>query len=293
MKKWIVFAILTSAFVAIALAARPKTGSAADPNVLRVAVLPGENSEALQNRHRSLIAYLSQQIGIPCELVIPNSYEHMLNLVENGQIDLGLFGGLTFLQACSRGDVSPIVMRDIDLQFTSVVVVPSASTATELADLKGASMSFGSPLSTSGHLMPRHFLHEQGMVPEIFFSKTSYSGSHENTAQAVMSGKVGAGAVSSLALQRMLKDGRITSDKIRTIWETPPYANYVWGGSKGLTAALKDRIREAFMALSPANKEHESILGDQNANYYIPASIGDFRILRETAIRSGLLETAK
>jgi phosphonate transport system substrate-binding protein len=54
--------------------------------------------------------------------------------------------------------VVPLVMRDIDREFHSVFIASTESDVTDVAGLAGKRFAFGSKSSTSGHLMPRHFL---------------------------------------------------------------------------------------------------------------------------------------
>lgn len=52
-----------------------------------------------------------------------------------------------------------------------------------ITDFKGKVFSSGSNLSTSGHLLPRHFLKEMGIEPENYFSWVDYSGKHDLAAK--------------------------------------------------------------------------------------------------------------
>lgn len=292
MKKWALSTLMFAAVVALAATIQPGAGLASVPSVLRVAFLPGENPAQLGERHGSLLAYLTRELGIQCDLVAVESYEEMLELMHARKIDLGFFGGLTFLRARARDGVVPVVIRDIDLQFTSAFIVPAKSTATKLTDLRGRSIMFGSRLSTSGHLMPRHFLQEQDIIPEVFFSEVAYSGSHDKTAYAVQNGEAQMGALASATLERMFADGRLERDQVRVLWETPPYVDCVWAASPDLNTKLRERIRDAFLALSPESAAHQRVLRDQHASYFVPVSTQYFRVLGDIAQSAGLLEAS-
>jgi phosphonate transport system substrate-binding protein len=57
------------------------------------------------------------------------------------------------------GNAIPIAQRAEDEKFISRYIVPVNSPAKSLQDLKGKTFAFGSPSSTSGHLMPRFPAH--------------------------------------------------------------------------------------------------------------------------------------
>lgn len=176
---------------------------------LRIGVLPDESAEALRQRYRLLFEYLEHEAGLTSELVLPADYNDLLTKFGKGEVDIAYFGGMTFVKARAAHGAVPLVMRDVDSRFTSVLLVPGAGPFEKLDDLKDTRFSFGSRLSTSGHLMPRHFLEtEYGIVPEEYFSDVRYSGKHDLTAYRVRDQKVDAGIANSEIVRKMQADGR-------------------------------------------------------------------------------------
>jgi phosphonate transport system substrate-binding protein len=161
--------------------------------VLRVGLLPDQSEDALRQRFKPLFDYVAEQAGIEYAFVIPNDYSELVTLFENHQLDFAYFGAYTFVKIQKSANARALVMRDVDQQFQSVFLVSAENPAKTLSDLRGQPFSFGSRLSTSGHLMPRFFLGNNGIDPEKFFSSVSYSGAHDKTAQAVATGKVAVG----------------------------------------------------------------------------------------------------
>lgn len=254
------------------------------PAVLKIGIPPDESKATLLKRYTPLFKYLSRELGIPYELKISTSYKNLLELFEKGDIDLAHFGGFTFIQAYHKHKAVPLVMRDIDTRFTSYFVTRADIPLRRLPDFKGKTFSFGSKLSTSGHLMPRYFLNEEmGIVPEKFFSKVQYSGSHDKTAIQVQDGIVDIGAANSKIIDKMLRDGRLSREKIRILWESPPYADYVWVLQSGFNKTTRMKIRNAFLALSPSIKTDAAILSKVDAAGFLPASFADFEQLNRVA----------
>jgi phosphonate transport system substrate-binding protein len=266
------------------------SGTAMNGNVLRIAVLPDQSRDELERAYRPLLAHLEQATGIELELTIPASYEELIEECEAGNVQLGWFGGLAFLKAEQDGSMAPLVMRDVDLDFTSTFLVPSSSSATSLSDLGGGSIAFGSKLSTSGHLMPRHFLHEEGIDVDDFFREIRHTGTHDATAAAVRRGEVDVGALNSVVLRAMFDDGRMSDDDVRVIWRTPPYRDYVWAVSRDVEASIRVRLLDAFLALDPGDAEDAEVLRRLGASGFVPASSADFVEIRSVATEHGLLQ---
>lgn len=261
-----------------------------DPAVIRIGVLPDEDPERLLLRRLPLIDYLSTQLQIQCELSTAASYTDLLQRFCANEVDLAFFGGLTFLKAHHTDGAVPLVMRDVDRNFSSYFLVRSDSAARELADCRGMTLSFGDRLSTSGHLMPRHFIQEQGMTPETFFAEVGYSGAHDATAFRVRDGIVDVGVANASVIDQLYTEGILNRGEVRVLWETPPYVDYVWAVQKDIKPSLRRRIRNAFLSLSSANRTHSVVLDRERAGSFLPATTADFRDLTQIAVELGLLD---
>jgi phosphonate transport system substrate-binding protein len=273
---WLFTAVLALQLSACSV---PEQDSSID--TLRIGILPDESKEALRDRYMPLFEYLSQETGISCELAIPDSYEELVKWFGEGKIDLAYFGGATFLKASNQYNAVPLVMRDVDTRFTSVLVVADEDFRT-IEELQGKRISFGSRLSTSGHLMPRHFLQVQhGITPEKHFSSIQYSGKHDRTAFWVRDGEVDAGIVNSEVIRKMSADGRLRPGEVRIIWTTPPYIDYVWAVHPRVHPAARETIQQAFLQLSADNPPHEAVLSKLGAGAFYPASNNDFSALQQ------------
>jgi len=256
---------------------------------LRIGVLPDESENILLERYTPLLEFLTQETGHPCEIIIPDNYEELLKTFGEGQIDLAYFGGATFVKANTEYGAVPLVMRDVDARFTSDLVVAGEDLNT-LKELQGKRFSFGSRLSTSGHLMPRHFLQVRyGVTPETYFLSVQYSGKHDLTAYRVRDGDVDAGVVNSEIIRKMFADGRLQPGDIRVLWTTPPYTDYVWAAHPQIPAVDREKIQQAFLQLSVDNPRHKAILTHLGAAGFYPASIGDSSMLKQVMDGLGML----
>ncbi len=259
-------------------------------DVLRIGILPDQGVEDLKKRYSPLFDYIRSETGVPYELVVPRDYDHLLELFDKHQVDLAYFGGFTFMLAYHRYQAQPLVMRDVDAHFVSYFIAKGGAGARDLKSFKNTSFSFGSKLSTSGHLMARYFLKRQGIEAESFFKEVLYSGAHDTTAYWVRDGKVQLGAANSKIIDAMLADGRLKPKDISIVWKTPPYTDYVWAVQQTLPPELVQRLRDAFLFLTLTNQQHAEILGHIDAQHFIPAGVDDFSAL-DGVIRSlGLVD---
>jgi len=255
--------------------------NALNKTTIRFGILPDSAQHIIDDRYKPLITFIEQELDIKIDVVKSQNYQQLLTQFKEKKIDLAFFGGYTFINAQINSKAEPLVMRDIDLQFSTVFLVNADNKNSKLEDFKGKAFSFGSKQSTSGHLMPRYFLSERDINPESFFTKVRYSGSHDNTAYLVRDNKVDLGAANSDVIRDMFKKGTLKQSDIRILWETPAYSDYVWAIQPNFEPLLRQRLLDTFLSLSPLNPSHKYILNALGAHGFLPANNEDFDSLRK------------
>src|SRR5206468_9938145 len=169
-RSWTMPGVASSVFKAalIAILAAVVGVAQGQQPVLKVSAIPDEAPTELQRKFAPLGKYLEKETGMKVEFVAVTDYAAVVEALASRRLDLAWLGGFTFVQAKLRtnGTAIPIVQRAEDEKFTSRFIVPLDSTAKSLADLKGKTFAFGSPSSTSGHLMPRYYLMKAGIDPD-------------------------------------------------------------------------------------------------------------------------------
>lgn len=271
-------------FLCLALIACSGPESSREVDRFRVAVLPDQTEAQLRLIYQPLLDYLQTQTDFQFQLEIPESYAELLQWFEEGKVDLAFFGGVTFVKAHASSEAVPLVMRDVDAIFNSLALGNADNPATSLQEFKASRLAFGSSLSTSGHYMPRYFLSQQGIYPEVFFSKVMYSGAHDTTAYWVRDKKVELGIANSKIINAMFADGRLNADELKIVWRSPPYADYVWALQAGIDSLQKNALRDAFLGMHNS-EQGRIILKALQANYFIPAGMDDFERLENVVIQ--------
>ena len=280
--------LLGTIAVMAALAGTSATAQA----VLRVTAIPDEAPTELARKFAPLGQYLEAQLGMKVEWTPVTDYAAAVETLVNRKVDLAWFGGFTFVQANARsgGKVIPLVQREEDAKFRSVFITEANSGIKQLADLKGRTLSFGSASSTSGHLMPRHFLLDVGLNPEADLKRIAFSGAHDATIAAVASGKVDAGALNISVWEKFVADKKVDTGQVKVFFTTPPYYDYNWSVHADMPAELREKLRKAFLTLDPANPAHKEILALQRATRFLPTSPENYNGIRAAAESAGLLK---
>jgi len=261
------------------------------PKELRVSAIPDENPTELMRIYTPFVEYLSRELGIPVRYHPVVDYAATVEALAAKKLDMVWYGGFTFVQARKRtGNAIPVVSREEDLHFHSKFITRPETGIKTLADLKGKTFSFGSVSSTSGHLMPRYFLLQNGIDPERDFATFSFSGAHDATALWVESGKVDAGALNEAVWDKLVQTKRIDPNKVQVFWTTPPYIDYVWTVRGDLESSLVEKIAAAFTKLSYSNPADRKLMDLQRTKRYVRVKVEQFKPAEEAAIAAGLLQ---
>jgi phosphonate transport system substrate-binding protein len=235
-------------------------GAGEKPTLL-IGGIPDQDVHVLEERFGGVADYLESEVGIPVDYRPSTSYAALVTAFDNGDVLLGWFGGLTGVQARQAvPDAHAVVQRPRDAEFHSVFVVHAAVQADSLEDLKGVTFTFGSESSTSGHLMPRHFLAQAGVDPEEDFDgRPSYSGSHDKTWKLVEAGSFQAGALNEAVWEDAVASGEVDTTRVRVIETTPPYHDYHWVAHPRIDevygAGTTDRIVQALLDMDASDTE--------------------------------------
>jgi len=258
--------------------------------VLRVSAIPDEAPTELQRKFAPLGRYLERELGMKVSFVPVSDYAAVVEALASDKLDLAWLGGFTFVQASIRtkGTAIPLVQREEDARFTSKFISADENVKT-LADTRGKVFAFGSPSSTSGHLMPRYFLMQEGINPDRDFKNVAFSGAHDATVAFVAAGKADAGVLNASVWEKLLEQKKV-DPKVRVIATTPPYFDYNWTVRGDLDPALIRKISAAFLKLDPANPEHAEILALQRASKFIPTRKENYQGIEQAAKAAGLLK---
>ena len=275
---------------ALALAAC-LAGPAAAQAVLRVSAIPDEAPTELQRKFEPLGKYLEARTGMRVQFTPVTDYAATVDGLAARKLDMVWYGGFTFVQAWLRTQRTaiPLVQRVEDEQFRSVFITRAESAIRSVSDLKGKTFAFGSVSSTSGHLMPRFHLREQGIDPDKDM-RIAFSGAHDATAFQVQGGKVDAGALNISVWNKMVEEKKVDASALRVFYTTPPYYDYNWTVRGDLDPAIVAKLRDAFLALDPANAADREILSLQRATRFIPTKVENYRGIESAARSAGLLK---
>ncbi|MBR0679556.1 phosphate/phosphite/phosphonate ABC transporter substrate-binding protein [Roseomonas eburnea] len=239
---------------------------------LRVGLLGGENEADRLGRFGAYRELLERTFGVPTRLFPASDYAGVLQAFSAGQIEIASMGASGYAGAWldTNGGVEPLVVaeeNDGSIAYVAVLVVRADSGITNLEQMRGKSLAWADPNSTSGYLIPRFALRRAGIGVESgqYFSRTGFAGGHEQGVVAVLQRQYD-GAVTWASgqgdvaqgysrgnLRAMVDKGMLNMADLRVIWTSDPIPNGPLTTRTALPAAFKEDIKRFHLALPKAH----------------------------------------
>ena len=258
--------------------------------------IPDQDETALKERFDKVADYLSKELKHEVKFVPVKSYAASVTAFRNDDVQLAWFGGLSGVRARLLSEGSQAIAQGVeDPNFKTYLIANKDVVIKENSEkipegIVNKTFTFGSKGSTSGRLMPEYFLRQEfGKSPEDIFEKVGFSGNHSRTIALVQSGAYQVGAVNYKVWEKELAAGKIDTNKVSLIWQTPGYPDYQWT----IRGDVDEAYGEGFTAKVTAallNLKDKSILDAFPRTGFIPASNADFQPVLDIAKEVGLID---
>jgi len=263
----------TLGLAAPALAQRtPPAWARAVPQI-RIGLLGGENEADRIARYESFRKLVEDIFGVPTRIFAAGDYAGVMQGFAARQIEIAGLGPSAYagIWMDTNGNIEPLVVteeQDGSIGYFAVMFVRADSPFRTLEDLRGRSLAYADPNSTSGYLVPRAELREAGLDPDRFFGRTGFAGGHEQAVIAVLQRQYDAGVTWTSGigdesqgftrgnLRAMVEKGMLNMSDLRIVWRSRQIANGPIAARKDLPQAFRDDFRRLLMALPT---EHPAI----------------------------------
>jgi phosphonate transport system substrate-binding protein len=230
----------------------PEGESAESP--LHLVLTPSQKPTDLLAAGEEFAQVLGRLAGIPLRVTVASDYAAVIEALRNRTADLAFVHPGGYVLA-SREAKARIVAKNLwhgKSSFTSRLYVRKDSGLQRLEDLRGKTIAFIDPASSSGYIYPMVLLIQRGLVtnrdPKTFFREVVFAGSHDAGMRALVNGHVDALASFDMAREQYLRDPA-ERERIAWIAETPPIPEAGIAARDGLDPAVVARVRAALLQM--------------------------------------------
>lgn len=265
---------------------------------VRFGMISVENERDAIARLQGLSSYMAETLGVPFRVFRGSDYAAVVEAMRSGHAELAYLGPASYgLARRVMGERVAPIFRYLDnagMQgYHSAMIVKADSPFQRVEDLRGRTLGFSDANSASGFQVPGWFLRRQGMDPATFFSRTGFTGSHEQGVMAVINGTYDAAVVSYSnaqrnVFQRMVEKGMIPDGAVRVVWRSPLIPNSPFVIRMDLPEAFRRDLTAALAAM-PERAPQAFREMSSNARGLAPARHEDYAdimaIIEENAAR--------
>src|SRR5262245_50082262 len=205
-------------FTALVGAAALTFSAAAGAQVLRVGLIPSEDSRAMLAQSKDILEALEKNMGMKVQGFVATDYNGVIEALRAKHLDIAYLGPFSYVLATTVTPVEAFVIAETAkagrTYYHSQIITLKTSGIKTLNDLKGRNFAFVDPASTSGYAFPLAGLLKVGIDPKRDFKTVIFTGAHDANAVAVANGKVDAATIADRILDAAIAKGHIKADDI-------------------------------------------------------------------------------
>ncbi|MCI5130656.1 MAG: phosphate/phosphite/phosphonate ABC transporter substrate-binding protein [Candidatus Electrothrix sp. EH2] len=157
-------------------------------------------TKKLEQGLKPLIAYLSEELDREIRLIVTKSYEELADRVQSGSLDIGFFNAVLYVQLKQRYPQLKYLVTAQSRQggkntayYFSWLIARKDSGISKVKNFRGKTFAFTNKHSASGYIYPQGYFHWRGIVPEKFFSRVIFAGTHARVTDMIAQGEVETG----------------------------------------------------------------------------------------------------
>lgn len=263
--------------------------------VVGFASVSAENQAATEARFRDVARVFKERTGVEMRIFTASDYAGTVQALTSGQIQLAQLGASAYSSAWidSDGAVEPLVTnRELDgaLGYHSILIVKNDSPYQKLQDLKGKTLAWADPNSTSGYLIPLVSLRASGIEPEKFFGRTLFSGGHEQSVLGVINGQLDSAFTWSSKghnagqIRAMVDRGVLKLDQFRVVWESPLIPNPLIAVRKDMPEDMKRELRQFWVDLHKLDPKVAEAAARGKTSGFVPATHEMYKPVLDAAL---------
>lgn len=279
--------VLAVALLTIAGLATPSAATDPSwPKEITFALLSTENASEITRRWGPILAQLEKDLGIKVKPVTATDYRGTIEALKFKKAEIGHLGPKSYVEASTNNyaNVEPIAQLQLangSLGYRSCLIVHADSDMFSPEDIAGKTFAFNDPNSTSGYLVPSaFFMTEMNVDPKKFFSKVTFSGSHEASILAVANKKAEVASTNLPDLQQLTRENKVPRSALRVIWVSKLIPNDPIVVRKDMPASLRSAITESLTTMKARNPEAFKEIGAWVGNF-VPADDAKYQVIRD------------
>jgi phosphonate transport system substrate-binding protein len=223
-----------------------------------------------------------QERGVPTDYVLYSNYERLVHAVLEGHVDIGWNTNTAFvdLEQQLGAEARILGMRDIDAEFSTVIVTRRGEAFDRPHELIGRRLALGSRDSGHAAILPLYYLNLEGIraasdcqLVRFDFDLGKHGdtgGSELRVVQAVAEGQADAGALGNATWARFRSEGVAETVELELAWRSPTYYHCNFTVLPSFDDERARRWQSALLAMSYDDPSMRQAMALEGVRRWLP-----------------------
>lgn len=260
-------------------------GKKEDEDVLKMGFVPLVDGDKLVESVEPLSDYLTEKLGRKVEAFTATNYVGVVEGLGSGEVDFGIIPPFAYVLA-NKESGAEVLLTSIndkgEAGYYSEILVREDSGIEKIEDLRGKTIAFVDPSSTSGYLFPGAYLKEAGLDLEKDLNYT-YSGGHDKSLQLILNGDVDAIATFEAVGLRYQEEFPTANEDLKTLVKTEMIPGISVTVSKDMDQETRTKLSDALEGISKDPETQELLVDLFGLHGFEKSSDADYEIIKKTA----------
>jgi phosphonate ABC transporter permease subunit PhnE len=258
------------------------------PEQVVIGFYPAENAIEQQAAANALARAMADRLHLPVRAYVALDYTALVEAMRSGQVHFGWLtpAPLVLAERLFNAEILLTQVRRGSPTYYGALVVRGDSGIARVEDLRGKTVAWVDPQSTSGYVIPRYLLLQRGFDPQHFFRQQVFAGGHDSAVLALQSRQVDVAAVwadppadGTGAWTRFL--GK--NSGVRPILYSPPIPSDAVAVHPRFSAAhplLVRSVRAVLIDIGQSEEGRAILLRLNSTDGFVPANRTQYELVR-------------
>lgn len=260
-------------------------------NPIRIYFTPSVDAEKITTNAKELIDFLEKETGYYFTTGVPTSYVAVVEAFGTKKADVAVVNTFSYLLANEKYGAEArlrVVRAGAETTYKGQIIARTDAGINSIQDIHGKPMAYVDPSSTSGYILPKALLDNNGIKP----SETVFAMKHDNVVTMVYQRQVSAGATFYSppdeqtgeirdARFRVLKQFPDVAEQVKIIAFTADIPNDPFIFRADLPDIKKDKITKALLKFVETPEGEEALFEIYSVRGLVPTKDEDYDVLRE------------
>lgn len=243
--------------------------------------------------------------GVRLDYILFSNYEAQVDYLLNNKIDVAWNTNVAWvrIKELSKGRAKALLMRDTDIDFTSIFITKSSSNIKSIMDLKGKKFGLGSADSAQAAILPYKFLQNEGINPETDLTLKRFNsdlGKHGDTGRsefdildAILNNEIDAGAIGSTTWIRILEEGMFPAGEIESFYTSEGYCHCNFTVLDTLDETIQKKFMDTMFSQDPNDPIIKKMMQMEGLNKWVKTTseeLKGYELLTQAMTEQKLME---